>query len=322
MKKLLISLSAIVMLLLGGCATTTSFKSDVEILSSNQPTVFGKVEVFKNGKQENFSIWTGSPIGLLVQRKNSPETIHYNITDPGFFYWNLPPGEYMILGLLGQERTGPLRLHFTVPPGGKGLYIGDLVINFYGGYYTVDIKNNYKTGVEVFRAKFSGRQLATKMAIARKEKRLGTYKQVQPICSAIWGLKCTREYYGVKPVYPEGVSNIVVDNTTPILRWEPSSRGGITYDVVIYEEQKFARNEMGVVKDSLPGKRVYYAQGLTKTMLKKAPQLRPNTSYLWSVRLRRGQTVSTWSKFGFFNFYIVGWSSGYGQWFSFSTPEK
>jgi hypothetical protein len=48
----------------------------------------------------------------------------------------------------------------------------------------------------------------------------------------------------------------------------------------------------------------------------------PDKKYYWSVRLRRDGVVSNWSRYSYFAFYVVGWSSGYGQWFSFSTPDK
>jgi len=43
---------------------------------------------------------------------------------------------------------------------------------------------------------------------------------------------------------------------------------------------------------------------------------------MWSVRLRNGDTVSSWTTTSYFAFFIVGSARGSGQWYGFTTPDK
>jgi len=319
--KLIKSAFVILTLVLGGCAST-AFKGDVETLSPDQATVIGKVEVVKDGEPHKLNVLGMSGFSLWVSGANDAQVVNYGIKDPGVFFWNLQPGEYLILGFAGAGLgEGALRVNFTVPPKAKILYIGDLLLSSRGGYYSYALKDNFASGVEAFRVKFPNTQIVPERAIARIEQ-TGTFEQTTGICGTEWGIECTRSNVGVEPIYPELPRNATVDSLTPILKWTPSSQAGVTYDVVVYEEQKIPRNFLGVIEDSLPGRRVHYTQGLTQPTLKLRSSLQPGRTYFWSVRLRRGETVSTWSTFGFFDFFIVGWTSGYGQWFTFSTPGK
>lgn len=258
---------------------------------------------------------------LVVRGENDAEATQYAIRDPGYFFWNLPPGRYMVVGYVNVNQRGSVRMEFVVPPGAKALYVGDLTISMRGNYYGVDYKDDFAVGAEAFRKKFPDSRIAPERANAGLEKQPGTYSRVTSICGPDWGLECKAGAAGVIPIYPEQRGG-AVDSLAPTLKWTPSPRPDVTYDVLVYEEQNFPRNLAGVVMDSLPGRQIYYAQGVRDPMVKLDPPLRPGGSYLWSVRLRRGEAVSTWSTFGYFDFFLVGWQSGRGRWFSFSTPAK
>lgn len=111
--------------------------------------------------------------------------------------------------------------------------------------------------------------------------------------------------HGVTPQYPKvGALDLVVptvDNLTPVFRWTPAGELGATYDFVIYEGPEKPRiGEIfgsGYKLGERPGAQVYYREGLTQPEHRVERPLQPGTVYYWSVRVRRGQTVSDWSRF-------------------------
>ena len=105
----------------------------------------------------------------------------------------------------------------------------------------------------------------------------------------------------------------------------------VKYDVAIYEAYDSTWHKIAF--DLLTGKNSWrrgrlliYAQGLTMPTFKPDVPLQPDTTYLWSVRLRRGDTVSTWSQVKhtlvrpgtFWYFAIEQWET----WLNFTTPGK
>ena len=75
-------------------------------------------------------------------------------------------------------------------------------------------------------------------------------------------------------------------------------------------------------KQYTEGRLVAYAKGLAQPSWQPEQPLEPDQRYFWSVRLRRGEDVSSWSTYSYFNFFLIGFSSGHGQWFRFITPAK
>jgi hypothetical protein len=61
---------------------------------------------------------------------------------------------------------------------------------------------------------------------------------------------------------------------------------------------------------------VSYAEGLKEPRYAPKTPLEPGRRYQWSVRLRDGDTVSSWSTTGY-NWIV---RTGYGQYFAFETP--
>jgi hypothetical protein len=74
------------------------------------------------------------------------------------------------------------------------------------------------------------------------------------------------------------------------------------------------------------GRLLTYSQGLSTPSFKPDIPLQPGTTYLWSVRLRRGETVSAWAQAtnvlihpgAFFLHAIEQWET----WPDFTTPSK
>lgn len=74
----------------------------------------------------------------------------------------------------------------------------------------------------------------------------------------------------------------------PTLTWEPYKDPDVTYDVKIWEKGG---------KSELPGshKEVYSAENIKGTSHTVAMPLEPGRNYMWSVRVRKGDDVSSWA---------------------------
>jgi hypothetical protein len=113
-----------------------------------------------------------------------------------------------------------------------------------------------------------------------------------------------------------------VDSLTPTFQWEKPGDSTALYDFVIFTAVK-----EGYLEDLLPGDQVYYQSGLTTTTHKVTTPLKPKTMYLWSVRTRRGELVSSWSSFTWKRGYKVLYDAPFveglsvlGRLFPFVTP--
>jgi len=108
-----------------------------------------------------------------------------------------------------------------------------------------------------------------------------------------------------------------VDSLRPALTWQPSSESDVTYDVAIWKAVEYRR---GLLSGYVRGDLVVYAEDLKDPRFDVSPALEAKTRYFWSVRLRRGQRVTTWSTANRFAFLIVLATSGRGEFFAFQTP--
>jgi hypothetical protein len=70
------------------------------------------------------------------------------------------------------------------------------------------------------------------------------------------------------------------------------------------------------------GKLVAYAERLPEPRFQPEQPLRPASKYLWSVRLRKDDAVSTWSTTSFSAFMFGGWTNSAGYWFGFTTSDR
>ncbi len=102
--------------------------------------------------------------------------------------------------------------------------------------------------------------------------------------------------HGVTPISPEpGISGwtarpTAVESLQPTFRWEPVGERDARYDFVIYESHSVFK---------AVGREVYYREGLTEPEHTLEVPLQPNREYYWSVRVRRGEEVSEWSRFDY-----------------------
>jgi len=132
---------------------------------------------------------------------------------------------------------------------------------------------------------------------------------------------CT-SFHGVKPLYPE-VGNprfpTETESLRPTFRWEASAYPDATYDFIVYEGVRI-ESFMEGVKRSV-GKEIYYRQGLTGTEHTIEETLKPDSDYYWSVRVRRGETVSEWALYDYTLFLGTAYVHAGNQPFIFKTPE-
>ena len=108
------------------------------------------------------------------------------------------------------------------------------------------------------------------------------------------------------------------DSLRPALVWKaPPGTSGI-YDVIIYSG---VRKQGGGTHQSfyVPGKELYFREGVSGTSHKVETPLPPETVCVWAVRVRDGGTIGPWSKY----------SGGFGSaeknkdvWWRFETPKE
>jgi hypothetical protein len=209
---------------------------------------------------------------------------------------------------------------FSVPQPGQAVYIGDLRIETGKSRYRFGVFDRYAGTLQRIETRLADGKLAPAKGLMQLEAQAGRYKRVSGICGASWGVDCDSNYQGVRPLEPEGAawSFPVARDLTPLLEWKPASRPEVTYDVAIYESLAFAFGATGSVK-GLRGTLVAYAEGLREPKY-SPPPLEHGKRYEWTVRLREGDSVSSWSTTSYNFFALVVWGRGSGQYFGLATP--
>ena len=341
MSRLLIIIAS---MLIVGCSTAVKMES-APSLSKQQAIVFGKVNVIVDGKPVKLTT-SGFKSYLTIEfrREASSTIMEYKVGETGYFFWSLPPGEYEVLGTYGFSAdvgvfdsmiplAQPVWIPFTVTSGLENSYLGDLTLELNkNGQGEQHLDDHYSAAIKVFHKRYPEVESEPQNKVSKLEPlNPGSYSKVTYLCSAVWGGSCSSGLTGVRPLYPDRLQGAVVADMAPILRWQPSAISDVEYDVVIYEAydsiwRKINLDLMTGKKRWRRGKLLSYAQGLTEPSFKPDVILQPNSTYLWSVRLRRGNSVSTWSQvrntqihpFTFWYFMVEQWET----WLDFTTPGK
>ncbi len=282
--------------------------------------VFGRIAYFVDGKQQHWgSGLFADGIAIALRSLDRDQVEGYRIKGDGSFAWSLPPGNYVIAAFRRNNLTGRLWVRFQVPPPGHARYIGELRIFSDKSRYWFDVRDDPAARQADGGAQAGAQAVPFDTALMQREARLGSYRDVWPICSARAGLPCGFGRHGVEPLLAGSASgHPQVDSRTPLLAWKPSDRAGITYDVAVYESVSLSSLSFGI--GSQRGPLVAYAQNLREPRYRLPTPLAPGKSYDWSVRLRDGDTVSDWSTSGYLAFFVVGYVSQRGRWFGFSIP--
>jgi hypothetical protein len=312
----------VIAMLLSACAPTR-FVEQAEKLAPGKGIVFGKVTVVQKGKELKWGGFFGSgSFNLILLPDGTNEASAFNLKEDGTFYWTLAPGNYRVLAydwVHGPTRSGRINARFTVPKGREHVYIGNLGIFMTDGQYRYAVKDDYDSAVEKFRKRFPSANGALKKTLLTFEKPPGSYSRMLSICSKFWGIdECDRDHQGLVSITPEASEKFpIASSLTPKFEWKPSSRDDVTYDFVIYE----AATKMYAIREYTPGRVAIYEENLKQPKFELKQPLKPSQKYYWSVRLRHGQDVSSWSRHGYFSFFVIGSASGYGLWFTFETPK-
>ena len=130
---------------------------------------------------------------------------------------------------------------------------------------------------------------------------------------------CAASFPTIKPIAPPAGHPLfptTVSSLRPTFQWEPLNDSTATYDFILYE---------GIGNIQTPpravGRQVYYREGLTQPRCELEQALKPNTEYYWSVRVRRGQTVSPWALYNYDYFTGLGIAMLDNRLFIFKTPK-
>lgn len=313
-------------LLLSGCATPPTMKNVAE-MAADANVVFGSVTVYEDGEQEKWGVkFTGSNyFYLTILPPDTNEAITHRLAKDGVFYWTLPPGEYLLLGYYWQDlqaqRTGHIGAKFSVPETGPDAYLG--TIEFRGNvvFLVPQFQDRFDEIAKLYDTKFPGRRGTAVKRLFEPPQPVGHFSSHRGICHEDWSIECDKRFHGVTPTSPE-VSQSgfpLLDSLRPKFRWKPSARHDVSYDLILYEAAAYVVGGQ-MVPSYMRGHVVAYAEGLKEPHWQPETPLEPDTRYIWSVRLRDGETVSGWSTQSHSTFLIVYMSSGYGQWFQFRTP--
>jgi hypothetical protein len=296
-------------------------------ISAGYGRAFGQIVYVQDGK--NLSLGKPGSLGwdtlnIYIQSLQTGQLLDMDIKGDGTFIWPLQAGEYMLLAYkkFAPMTMGSIRTTFSIPQHGQAIYIGDLHINVDKSKYRFTLEDHFadaqkKSGAQLVEAGFE-----ISKSLMKAEAQLGTYIGMWGICAERSGITCNRNFQGVEAIDPPRaeMGYPSVSTLNPLLKWTPSSREGITYDVAIYDSLTLTVNMPGAPRAR--GALVEYAEGLREPQYQVIDPLKPDRKYDWSVRLRDGDNVSTWSLSSYFAFFIVGWTAGAGQWFGLSTPVK
>jgi hypothetical protein len=309
-----------------GCETPPTM-TDAEAVDVAGGIAFGSVEVYMDGDLQKWGVkFTGSKcFYLTILPPDTSEAITYKVAKDGKFYWTLPPGEYLLLGYHWQDlqtkRSGRIGARFIVPASGADAYLGAMVFRCNQLFLVPSYEDRFEEAKSSLAKKFPGRQREVVRQLIEPAQPAGQFSALRGQCHADWGIECTDRFKGVTPFSPEVKQSgfPAIDSLQPEFRWKPSSKPGVSYDLIIYDAAAYSMGG-AMITMYMKGREVAYVEDLQASRWRPPEPLAPDTRYFWSVRLRENGTVSGWSTQGHFTFLIVAMSAGHGQWFQFMTP--
>lgn len=150
--------------LLTSCVSEPAILENVKWLPGKEQIVFGRVKVMKDDEPKELSWWTGFKV-YVVPDARPPEAVRvyeYRVKGDGTFYWDLPPGGYLITEF--QWRSSLVRLvsrailaHFVIPPeASRPIYIGTLTIRVEGDRYRMAVEDEYVQTLTRLQQQFRG----------------------------------------------------------------------------------------------------------------------------------------------------------------------
>ena len=340
--------AAITVIVLAGCATTPGGLGAGERATlttpsrpsstpagrlNGPPNIFGHLLARRNGEAQKLGTltWSGYAFDCVafVLSESDNRALALQFDEAGWMAWSLDPGDYIFSDLhcdwQNNRYTVPIGMRFKAEAGTTA-YIGDLGFNYANSRFEdVAWSANETDAVAEFVRRYPGAASLTRQTLTGVREP-GKYLSITSVCAPGWKVACTTKLQGVEPVEPSagrglgGLSFTKVAELAPTLKWKAVEDLEVTYDVVVREAVGFPVGVLGLDTEFVPGRVVAYAENLAGSEFRAPAPLEPNTRYFWSVRLRRGDHVSSWSAGGHFTFLLVAWSSSSGRWFGFKTP--
>lgn len=301
-------------LVLVPCAVQATALRDVKEneLTEQTHVVYGSFQVFENGKVKK--LW--GDLLLMILPPESNESLGYRVDKDGIFFWALNPGDYTLVGYhtsAGGARDVYLGWEFHVPETGTDSYLGAIELR----EDEIGLRDDFAQTSAVYDATFPSRKGTSVRRPITIPPPVGHFTSIAGPCHASWALKCGDRFLGITPTSPAVKKSGFprVDTLTPKFSWMPSARDDVRYDLIVYEAASYNSIHMR-------GRVAIYEEGLSAPNWQPSTPLKAGTRYLWSVRLRDGDTVSWWTTQSHFGFYVVMLTTAWGQWFQFQTPEQ
>lgn len=319
-------------LLLAACAgmPTHPLPEGEATAAAGYGRAFGRVRYLENGQEVAWraSFFSYDTMTLFVRAAAGGRLQYLQVEDDGSFQWPLLAGEYLLVGFQFQRSgavvsrlTGRIMTTFSMPKAGVAAYVGDLEIAADRAGYRFRVVDRYEEAVARAQERLS--KLAPAKNLMRPEPTTGNYERMVRICNTVtWQVDCQGRYQGVQPLQPAETADgyPLTDSLTPQLEWKPVGRPQTTYDVAIYESLNITT--MASSAGRLRGPLVAYGEDLREPRYAPTLPLEAGKEYEWTVRLRAGSTVSSWSTSSQTMFLLVAGSRQSGRMFGFTTPSR
>lgn len=255
---------------------------------------------------------------LIVVPPRGSKPLVYSFKQGGSFTWALPAGEYVIVGLDRGTNGKSISDVIRVPSHGSAIYVGELTFDVSDDGIRVWLDDNFDEAASLFNKTFPERAGTLSRQLIGSYGNPGTWENIVPICSSEWGVSCSLARQGLIPVLPTKTRgpNFLIMEPLPRFEWTPSKLQDVTYDIALFN---------AVMWHGKPyrGRMIAYQQGIEQSSWQLNSGLEPGRAYFWSVRLRKGNAISTWST------HTASYSTGflgmnttvaYGEWFRFDLP--
>lgn len=331
MRTLLAFGMAASFVLLASCTAQPPVSEEEGTAAAGYGRLIGRMQFLHNGEPRAFGMtFLDAYHVTLLLRESGSDLVHFVESDrEGTLNWPLKPGQYDLIGLVAGRSAGSYHEQTTrryMAPitieAGTALYLGDIRVESRGGRYNITVLDQYDETLKLLQPRLTSGKFRPVKARIQPEQPPGNYKAMRPVCDAAWGISCSETNLGVEIVRPVGMGPFpTTESRTPLLEWKPSTQKDVTYDVAIYESLNFEFTQWGSINRML-GSRAAYAEGLTEPRFTPSTPLQPDKKYEWSVRLRRGDTVSSWSTTSFSLNLIIAARSNSGRYFGFETPAQ
>jgi hypothetical protein len=332
------ALAALFLFALTGCATPTPPGGKFEP-GESPPTTFGRLVATYNGdpqKLGGIGFWGKYQCYGLVLSKSQNRGLVLGFTEDGWFSWPLDPGHYVFTDLWcewgggwgsGTEYTLPVNWGFQVAQGTGTTYIGHFSLNYadafhaHHGFQPIAWEMNAQEAAAEFARRYPNAPAASPQRPVL-DPGPGKVAGMSDICAPEWHVDCDTQFgmkfRGVEAVEPalkgtrHGLEFGTVDSLTPVLKWKAAGGTGVRYDVAVWEVVTY---RVPNSKVNARGRLVAYAENLDAPQYAIVDPLKAKTLYYWSVRLRDGDGVSTWSRA-----HALALGLHWGLWFGFETP--